>query len=49
VDDVDAVDQVHREEALVVVDDEVVELDEVRMRQADERAELLLEQVDLFR
>ncbi|MFN8642593.1 MAG: hypothetical protein U0802_13435 [Candidatus Binatia bacterium] len=49
VDDVDAVDQLHREEALLVVDDEVVELDQVRMRQAGERAELLFEQVDLFR
>jgi hypothetical protein len=48
-DEIDPLDQLHREEALPVVDDEVVELDEVRVRQVGKRAELALETVDALR
>jgi hypothetical protein len=43
-----AVEQLHREEARIAVDDEIVERDQVGMREVGEAAELALELVDLL-
>ena len=43
-----AVEQLHREEAGLVGDDELVERDQVRMREIRERPELALELIDLL-
>ena len=42
-DEVDAIDQFHGEEALVVVDEQLIEADEIRMRHIGQDPELLLQ------
>ena len=47
-DEVEPVDELHGEEARVVPDDEIVELNEVRVDDPGERSELVLEPMELL-